>query len=191
MNKYQSLCWAFQNAPGAIYAPTPAAPTILPGRYVPLWYRLISEELYEYLDAVKQGDVVSVCHEQADLLYVLYGLAVWQGVTIPGYALSTPFYQYHPDGAASDIEKHVKLVLNGIGVAPHYSLLTLIPAIGMLHTNPPEGVRLWPVFCEVHAANMRKMQGGIIRSEGGKILKPEGWQPADVAGVLRQQGISV
>lgn len=39
------------------------------------------------------------------------------------------------------------------------------------------------VFAEVHKANMRKLDGP--RRADGKILKPEGWQPADVAGVIQ------
>ncbi|MDA0246361.1 MAG: hypothetical protein OT477_23360 [Chloroflexi bacterium] len=38
------------------------------------------------------------------------------------------------------------------------------------------------VFAEVHEANMRKTTGP--RRADGKQLKPEGWQPADVRGVL-------
>ena len=39
------------------------------------------------------------------------------------------------------------------------------------------------VFAEVHAANMRK--GGGERREDGKLLKPKGWEPADVAAVIQ------
>ncbi len=44
------------------------------------------------------------------------------------------------------------------------------------------GVNPDPVFAEVHDANMRKLDGP--RRADGKVLKPEGWQPADVAGVI-------
>ena len=44
------------------------------------------------------------------------------------------------------------------------------------------GVDPDPVFAEVHNANMRKLDGP--RRADGKVLKPEGWQPADVAGVI-------
>lgn len=41
------------------------------------------------------------------------------------------------------------------------------------------------VFAEVHRSNMAKLVNGeVIRREDGKILKPEGWTPPDVAGVL-------
>jgi predicted HAD superfamily Cof-like phosphohydrolase len=47
------------------------------------------------------------------------------------------------------------------------------------------GVVLDPFFREVHRANMDKA-GGPVRDDG-KILKPEGWQPPDIAGVLRTE----
>ena len=46
------------------------------------------------------------------------------------------------------------------------------------------GVDPDPVFTAVHEANMRKASGP--RRADGKILKPEGWQPADVTAVVNQ-----
>lgn len=42
------------------------------------------------------------------------------------------------------------------------------------------------VLAEVHAANMRKLDGP--RREDGKRLKPAGWRGPDIEKVLRQQG---
>lgn len=44
------------------------------------------------------------------------------------------------------------------------------------------GVDPDPVFEEVHSANMRKLDGP--RRADGKVLKPEGWQPANVRKVI-------
>lgn len=44
------------------------------------------------------------------------------------------------------------------------------------------GVDLEPFFAEVHRSNMAK-QGGPTR-EDGKKLKPPGWTPPDIAGIL-------
>ncbi|MCP5097538.1 MAG: hypothetical protein GY943_18485 [Chloroflexi bacterium] len=44
------------------------------------------------------------------------------------------------------------------------------------------GIDADAVFAEVHRANMEKI-GGPRRADG-KLLKPPGWQPADVNGVL-------
>lgn len=47
------------------------------------------------------------------------------------------------------------------------------------------GVDADAVFAEVHRANMTKLEGP--RRADGKLLKPPGWQPADVAGVIASQ----
>lgn len=44
------------------------------------------------------------------------------------------------------------------------------------------GIDADAVFSEVHQANMAKISGP--RRADGKLLKPPGWQPADVASVL-------
>ena len=43
-----------------------------------------------------------------------------------------------------------------------------------------------PIAAEVHRANMSKV-GGPTRADG-KIMKPEGWKPPDIAGELAKQG---
>lgn len=47
------------------------------------------------------------------------------------------------------------------------------------------GIDLEPVFDEVHRTNMLKTTGPKRRD--GKQLKPEGWQPPDIEGVLKRQ----
>jgi predicted HAD superfamily Cof-like phosphohydrolase len=47
------------------------------------------------------------------------------------------------------------------------------------------GIPLDAVIYEVHNANMRKLtRDGVRLREDGKVLKPEGWRPPDVALVL-------
>ena len=43
-----------------------------------------------------------------------------------------------------------------------------------------------PIAEAIHAANMAKANGQV--REDGKRLKPQGWQPADVAAELKKQG---
>ena len=47
------------------------------------------------------------------------------------------------------------------------------------------GVELAPYWDEVHRTNMAKM-GGPVRDDG-KRLKPDGWKPPDIAGVLARE----
>ena len=46
------------------------------------------------------------------------------------------------------------------------------------------GIDLQEFFDEVHRANMAKEGGG--KRADGKILKPAGWTPPDIAGILRR-----
>ena len=48
------------------------------------------------------------------------------------------------------------------------------------------GIDMGPIWDEVQRTNMMK-EGGGIRGDG-KILKPEGWLPPDISGLLKQQG---
>lgn len=48
------------------------------------------------------------------------------------------------------------------------------------------GVDLDAVFDLVHANNMTKVSGP--RDVAGKVLKPAGWTPPDIAGELKRQG---
>lgn len=52
----------------------------------------------------------------------------------------------------------------------------------VLGTAVELGIDLQPFWNEVHASNMAK-KGGPTR-EDGKKLKPEGWEPPDLFGVL-------
>lgn len=53
------------------------------------------------------------------------------------------------------------------------------------------GVDLDEVVVEVHRANMRKVVAGtgkvLRRSSDGKVVKPEGWLPPNVSGVIKRQ----
>lgn len=56
---------------------------------------------------------------------------------------------------------------------------TLVVVYGTLEAI---GVDVEPFFDEVHKANMAKASGPV--REDGKRLKPEGWTPPDIRGVL-------
>lgn len=48
------------------------------------------------------------------------------------------------------------------------------------------GIRGEPIAAEVHRSNMAKVGGGA--NAAGKITKPPGWTPPDIAGALKRQG---
>jgi predicted HAD superfamily Cof-like phosphohydrolase len=47
------------------------------------------------------------------------------------------------------------------------------------------GIDLAPFWKEVHRSNMAKV-GGPVRADG-KVLKPDGWTPPDIEGILGKQ----
>jgi predicted HAD superfamily Cof-like phosphohydrolase len=63
----------------------------------------------------------------------------------------------------------------------------LYVAYGTAHTL---GIPILKVLIEVHRANMDKFGSGEPKyRDDGKLLKPDGWKPADVASVLRRNGV--
>ena len=56
-----------------------------------------------------------------------------------------------------------------------------------LGTAVSYGIPLDKVFEEVHRSNMAKLvDGKVLRRADGKVQKPEGWTPPDIAGVLKK-----
>ena len=55
----------------------------------------------------------------------------------------------------------------------------------LLGTAVSFGIDIRPLWDEVHRANMEKVGGGL-RSDG-KIMKPPGWRPPNIAGLLELQ----
>lgn len=51
------------------------------------------------------------------------------------------------------------------------------------------GIDMNPVWAEVHRSNMAKLgpDGKPIKDAGGKLLKPEGWTPPDIAAIIAEQ----
>lgn len=50
------------------------------------------------------------------------------------------------------------------------------------------GIDGYPIAKAIHEANMKKVEGNIERRNDDKILKPEGWKPADIDKLLEEQG---
>jgi predicted HAD superfamily Cof-like phosphohydrolase len=60
----------------------------------------------------------------------------------------------------------------------------------VLGTMAEYGIPFDAVWRAVHASNMAKVgpDGTVRRRADGKVLKPEGWQPPDIAAALSQHG---
>lgn len=50
------------------------------------------------------------------------------------------------------------------------------------------GIPINDVMAEIQRSNLAKFPGGqVLRRSDGKILKPDGWEPPDVAGIISRQ----
>jgi predicted HAD superfamily Cof-like phosphohydrolase len=102
-------------------------PDLGPEEMIELRIKLLKEEVEEYAEAARAGDLVEVLDALADIGYILAGTIINHGM------------QNIYDDA----------------------------------------------FSEVHRSNMAKLVNGkVIRREDGKVLKPEGWQPPQLAQFL-------
>ena len=95
---------------------------------IELRIKLLTEEVEEYAEAARAGDLVEVLDALADIGYILAGTIINHGM------------QNIYDDA----------------------------------------------FDEVHRSNMAKLvDGKVLRREDGKVMKPEGWQPPQLAQFLQ------
>ena len=102
-------------------------PGLGPDEMIELRIKLLVEEVQEYAEAARSGDLVEVLDALADIGYILAGTIINHGM--------------------QDIYDDA--------------------------------------FNEVHRSNMAKLvDGKVIRREDGKVLKPEGWQPPQLAQFL-------
>ena len=103
------------------------SPALGPNELIELRIKLLEEEVREYAEAARSGDLVEVLDALADIGYILAGTIINHGI------------QHIYDDA----------------------------------------------FNEVHRSNMAKLvDGKVLRREDGKVMKPEGWQPPQLAQFL-------
>lgn len=102
-------------------------PGLGPDELIELRIKLLTEEVQEYAEAARSGDLVEVLDALADIGYILAGTIINHGM------------QHIFDAA----------------------------------------------FDEVHRSNMAKLvDGKVLRREDGKVMKPEGWTPPQLAAFL-------
>lgn len=122
------------------------------------------------------------------------GLAVPERPTVPGLPLLTLRRTLiHEEGAEVQEEFSALEARLGAGEAVHTGDLAPLAheLVDLLYVTygalDALGVNADAVFAEVHRANLAKVSGP--RRADGKLLKPQGWQPADVRGVLEEQSV--
>lgn len=79
MNKEQAQV---QEMHEAFKHPVAETPTLVDAEVATLRYRLMGEELGEYVQAAADGDLVEIADALADLLVTVYGTAVVHGIDL-------------------------------------------------------------------------------------------------------------
>ena len=103
-------------------------PGLGPEELIELRIKLLTEEVQEYAEAARSGDLVEVLDALADIGYILAGTIINHGMQ-----------EIYDDA-----------------------------------------------FNEVHRSNMAKLvDGRVIRRDDGKVLKPKGWKPPQLAQFLK------
>ena len=106
------------------------SPDIGPEDMIEFRIKLLREEVEEYAEAARAGDMVEILDALADIGYILAGTIINHGM------------QHIYDDA----------------------------------------------FNEVHRSNMAKLvDGKVLRREDGKVMKPEGWTPPQLAQFLNKE----
>ena len=124
MNPIVKSLLEFNNA---FEIPKMDSPGLSNDELIELRIKLLKEEVEEYAEAARSGDLVEVLDALADIGYILAGTIINHGM------------QHIYDDA----------------------------------------------FNEVHRSNMAKLvDGKVLRREDGKVMKPEGWQPPNLAQFL-------
>lgn len=138
----------------------------IPSTATGLGARLMLEKLGETLDAMAKGDVDAYADGLADLLYVV----LWNAVT-HGVPIDEVFAEVH---RANMAKAPVCTKCNGSG----REQIKLSPAASFFAAYAEEA----DVACDACAGKGRV----ITRDAAGKVVKPPGWTPPDIAGVLRR-----
>ena len=62
----------------------------------------------------------------------------------------------------------------------------LVVTIGALHSMGADAEGAWQEVLRTNLAKIDPDTGKVIKRDDGKVLKPEGWQPPQLAGYLKE-----
>lgn len=179
-----------------------ATPGWVPDAEIELAMALIDEERRELADALQAGDMTETADAIADGLYVRAGLLLRLGLarTYIGDLLvpsgQAPSWTDLVDrevliAELEDDDRQIRrAILAGnlieVDTSTHRTMYTLSTLAVLLR------IPLDAVFAEVQRSNMAKLvDGRVVRHpQTNKVLKPAGWTPPDVAGVLVDHGFA-
>jgi len=155
---------------------------------------LIDEEHKEFVRDYEKADLVGLADGLIDLAVVTIGTNVSFGLGYPSgwnylvFSLTPRFRRV--DRMTQWLGMQVESCLNVLGQEDgDCSILsgkTFGVLLGIMPIASEMNLPMHRLWNEVHRANMDKA-GGPKRADG-KVLKPEGWKPPDIHGILEQWG---
>jgi len=182
VNHYADVA-AFNEACGVYCVDKFADP--LPPAELAMRRRLVMEEYNELMAAIKANDRVEIADACADLAYVAIGWC-WACEDIYGtFDFGCKSNQKDAETCAEAIKKKIRLVMadpyeiGDVAVLFYHAI-----ALGEYYGFPMDDV-----WREVQRSNMAKVVNGKVNKRAdGKIIKPPGWTPPDIRGILERAG---
>jgi len=156
---------------------------------------LLDEELTEFCHACEANDRVEMADALADMCYIIAGTTLAYGVVPKSdEPFESPYDRFlpreeDPPAGMAELLRDCRLDYDMAEDSDHLpridlSLMNMLTSIfGVAwRLNIP----LNAVFAEVHRSNMAKIMpdGSVLRRSDRKVIKPPGWTPPNIAGVL-------
>jgi predicted HAD superfamily Cof-like phosphohydrolase len=178
---------AFHLAMGVAAPRTPIGLAGYPGD---LRCALIAEEVHELTDAFANADIYEAIDAICDILYVAYGAAVAMGESLgrdhpAELGGQSPKALYFDAADVRSVQRRSQEYADAWSARSRRAMLSILTELvdDLYRTASNLGVDIRPFFEAVHMANMAK-EGGPLRADG-KVQKPPGWRPPDIAGLYR------
>lgn len=193
-----NMCVAFEH-------PVSLTPNVPDETQQRLRRRLCVEEIGETITkGFEKKDLVEIADGLADTVVVVvgshlaYGLPVFEPIWMPPHfapQMPTPEESSWLVKMLEDSQEGIEeafAYLDENGVPPDLNMISaaLDRAMSMVNIVTYRcGIDFMPVFKEVHRSNMSKVMpnGKVKKDEGGKVIKPEGYSPPDIAAELERQ----
>jgi len=176
--------WEFHETFGVPARPAGTGLNETPDHEIALRKRLILEEGGETVKALNENDMVEIADGLADTIYVLAGSVVQMGNTPDDVrnAASAKLLQALLNDVAMALEVRDETAIN----ETFCQLEIVVKGIAAQFEIPFD-----TVFAEVQRSNMSKVwdDGTVKKDEGGKVIKPPTYSPADIVTILEKTGL--
>jgi len=103
-----------------------------------------------------------------------------------GGAIDEAQYTMYRDLIAEEVNELHEAVENNDRVEQLDALIDiLVVTIGALHSMGADAEGAWKEVLQTNLAKIDPATGKVIKREDGKVLKPEGWKPPELAAYLK------